>query len=764
MKRLIFLLCLLLFPLQSFATDIIFDGEPYTLKPHPRIMVGGKLSLTDLRAKMLSTNPYWIEFRDYFVAERGSNPSYTDTIPDGSNSIFMESYAMLYMLDPIKYADMGAAAKELLMSYPEFYKDRQPSAATDWARFFMFSIAKTYDWIYPLLTNAEKVAINTAVNDQIYAEALTGYSLDSDYHNLHVTQFTAELMYGLATYEDNGPTDGNGTSGNNSEDMLTKGYADWINFRVKYADKLFIGGRTFSGSEYGFNRVTTFCFRNLEVLNSAVGLNQWDSVPWAKNVLNYFIHTTLPGTNNGMYPDGNVGGDTFDPRKLESVILPLNHLSDTTIGKHAKYWLESTVDIQNILINRAYKMLWFLWYDPSWPELDYNNFSTWVFSKGVGLYQGRSSWSSDATFWGFSAAPWYADHQGWDSGSFKIWRDGEWLVYENGPDGNGMSVDTNQMYLDDGYVLSAYSKLRYTGGFAYNNMMQDTSSEIDRSISTNKYNYARGNITKSYADNRALTSGSNPFYKLEYYSREIFHVKASDYLLVFDNVTSGTGMGSINGIVNGSEVIKTMRIHIPGKPTIAGNTYTYTGSNSKIIANVVLPSPATITSTLLNDKTSGISTDTPYRVDIVRPAAAVGHDNFLTIYRIGSSSITMPTATAISGTGIAGVYVADSTPFAVLFGNETDGSNLTEASILVKQDSTADIYFVGLTPSTSYSVIVSGGNTIDTILTTNRAGILELPLINTGDTNISIQKLENATSSDEVNDPAPLIMSIKSDL
>ena len=763
MKKILLIVCLLSLPFRSFAVDISLNGVPYTLNPHPRIMVGGNVSLNELQSRMTESNRFWMQMKDTILAWRVAHPDHSGISPDGGSHEYMKTYALMYMLDPVTYPDLGAAAKEMLMEYPNYTISNY--ATTDTIRAHLASMAKTYDWIYPLLSTADKNALHLWVNDTVYPHTLTGSSINSPWHNLYVTQFQTFLLWGLATYEDNQIADGIGSSGYNSETMLATAYDDYVGFRTDYADQYFVGGHNYSGTSYGGGRIWPYMFQIVEALNSSCGLDTWPGVTWADDVLQFYLYATLPGTKNGLWPDGNVGAGEMGFRNLEGITLPNMALNTTDIGQHVSWHIENVFDSNSSLLNAFYQVRSFMFLDPDWKKTDYRTIiPTGHAATGVGLYLARSNWTdSAATFWGLSAAEWLADHQGWDSGSFKIWRDGEWLIYENGPEGNGMSVNTNQMYLDDGYVLSAYSKLRYTGGFAYNNKTQDTFSEIERSISTTNYNYARGNITQSYADNRVLTSGSNPFYKLEHYSREIFHVKSSDYILVFDNVTSGAGMGSTNGIVNGNEVIKTMRIHVPGKPTVAGNTYSYTGANSKIIGNVVLPSSATITSTLLEDKTSAIRTDTPYRLDITRTSAPLAHDIFLTIYRTGNKSITMPTTAVISGIDIAGVYIAGSKPFAVLFANKKNGADLTEISIEVNLDSSGDIYFAGLTPATSYNVIAaSGGNTTNHSLSTNSAGILELNLIDAGATNISIQKIEDNNSLDSINIPTPTIKKMTS--
>jgi hypothetical protein len=727
MRILIVAILLILSATPVRATDVTLGGSTYTLNAHPRLLVGGHRTLAAMQADMVAGNRFWTEMIATATADRGTYPDYSGMTPSNVLKESMIKFGLLYALDQTAYADFGAAAKEIMLTHvgvtPSTYSD------TDTVREHIVGIAKTYDFIYPLLTTQDKADINTQVNDVMYPFALTGHSLTSNWHNLYVTQFHTEILYGLATFEDNEISDAIGISGNSSEQMLLDGFSDYTGYRANYADSALIGGHTFSGTSYGSQRIWVFLTQILESLYSSCGLDQWSGATWVDDIVEFAIHTTLPGESILMYPDGNVGDDGWGYRRIESLGLITNYLGESdTLTHQFRYWFNNVYGGDSQLLNSFYQQRTFMWFDPDWAtEVDYTStFPTAYASTGVGLYQARTSWTDTATFLSFSSATYLADHQGTDSGSFKLFRDGEWLIYENGDSGNGMGVDTNMIWLDDGVVNYSWANYPITGGKFSTSGTQDTTATIDRNSSTNSYNYAKGDVTNSYIDARYNTSGPKDFYKLDYYSKSFVQLKGSGVIVMYDNIDSATGYGSVDGIVDGSTVDKKMLLHLANNPAISGNTFTLTMTRSKLTAKILLPANVEILATDVTDKTTSVAGDDVYQLTVETTDAAQDYDPFLTVFKAGDTTIAAPAATLISGTGGVGALV-DNT--AVMFTNSASGADIS--TLTYDSNGATDHIIADLPVSTSVSVTYNGSEIAVSPITSDSGGTIEFATAST---------------------------------
>ena len=697
-------------------------GVNYDLAPPPRLFTRDDNTLAVLRAKANSSNKYWSWLETYMVNERTSNPSYTGKTRNSRDTHMMFNHAMLYLINPTAYADHGLAAKELLLNYtvPGYYDTscNAPGNCTgnpniDYGRAVMRKMAATYDWTRDLFSAEEKRVFFTWINDELFPLLHSHPQNGSPLHNLHHTHLTALLEFSLATYNDNSPSANytvrtTGTPLNDSHDYFNWAVNSWIDEVKPEVDKYYVGGHSWSGSAYGHNRTWRYMLYNMVFLNSSLGLNQWDDSPWADDIIDYFIHTHLPGTKNGMYSDGNVGGGWWDSRLLEPLLLSINKFKNTQKGKEGQYFIDTVVrptdqsSTNDLYVNPYYLAKWFMWGTPDGESLDYTQTAaTAHLSSGVDLFQARTEWGNpNATWLGFSAAEWIGDHQGKNYGSYKIWKNGR-LLYENGPDGNGMEHANNIITLDDGVVKRWYGQAVTTGGLQYTGDKQAATSyllqaDIPIAHSDDRINFARGDLAGVYVDTTAQGTRSG-MKKLNNYTRDIVNLKpmvsnGNDYTIVVDKLESVPGAGTDNNIVNGQEVAKTAYLHFPNQPTLNNNVIENVelNLNSKMYTTVVVPEAPVITFTdITAEKTSGpgLGGDDVWRAEIRAVTPSV-YDTFILVHfpttDLGRAnpSISALNAEANNMQNMKGVFINDSLNPRIFLTNRTENGDTlqTEAT------------------------------------------------------------------------------------
>ncbi len=147
-----------------------------------------------------------------------------------------------------------------------------------------------------------------------------------------------------------------------------------------------------------------------------------------RDSLYWRIHSTVPG-NNLYYPLGDQSRVSIGPLSDYDrfrALVPALTLNDQTARQFAKRWLDT---ISPSVSTWSFQVPWeFIYYDTQAPSADYTAaLPTSYFAPGPGMFVKRSSWASDATYWGFWSGPMYEDHQNRDVNGFMIYK-GDWLA------------------------------------------------------------------------------------------------------------------------------------------------------------------------------------------------------------------------------------------------------------------------------------------------------------------------------------------------
>lgn len=605
----------------SALEPVSLGGVEYQIATHPRIFVDGPEGLRKLRAKAVSGNPFWEAF---------SSQASADLSSEQWSGQIMAGHALMYLVDPVTYAQHGDKAREMLLASPEHLADRS-YAASEVYRHNVRKLAMTYDWIFPLLSVEDKAGLTSWFDEELepfmWTHPIT--SGGNVQHNIVQTHITALGLWGVATYGDS----------ERAEEYIDYYYDNWVGALKPLLDVRYVGGHTYSGSAYGYNRTWRYAVYNLLLLRSAFGINQIDDSPWVSDVIDYFKFAHLPGTVNSMYSDGNVGGGTFSARTLESLLISMHAVSGSSKSKEGAYYLKEIVQPSanfndpGLYINKMYRWKWFLWSDPALPVQNSMQGDTGYLASGVDVWFSRTDWSDSATHVSFAAADWIGDHQAANPGSYKIWK-GEHLIYENSTDGSGQKMDTNMLVLDDGIVERSYGQLVETGGFDY----ETRTAEITDSYFSATYNYAKADLGGSYVDN-SNAAGSSEMRKLENFTREIVHLKAIDAVIIFDRIKSIPGAATQNGQNTGGEVRKSHQFYVPKIPAVQGATV-FSGN---LVTNKVIPPGANIQAVDVTDNTS--LNDDVWKIELFNPTAT-SDENVCVVH---SFSGFVPEVSAVNG-------------------------------------------------------------------------------------------------------------------
>lgn len=759
-----FLALFLCLPSAALAAVVNLGGTNYLLRDHPRILATSD-TLPGLRAKAVSSNPLFAKLNSHLRAERAAKPNFLDpklSMPlppaDWNRSYDMYAFALAYMVGPTggwtplagkseaqTTEDYGQAAREIMLSIASLTESQAVGSYQFWdaGRHTMRYMAMAYDWVYPLLSEADKDKILKWVNEVLYPniqKSVTDYShtaANPDLtHNLFETQLVSYMMFALATYEDNQPgmrvTPGaTPMPGANSFDMLQYGFNEWFEHQKPVYDKYFVGGHTFSGSAYGYGRAYPYAVLYCILLEQALGMDTWSETRWEPDVVDYFIHATLPWDNKSpanwgnakVYSDGNVGGGTWSTLLLQSLFLGTWKYPDDIRAKHSTWFLKNVMHLDE----RGYLYLpiphiadfFLLGPDNLGDGVDFTATSnTHYLASGVDVFFSRARWNDSATTWtGFAASKaWLGDHQGTNWGSYKIYKK-QHLLYENGASGNGMRDQNNIIVLDDGYVRDVWNTKRFSAGFDFW-LKGVPITGIDRAGGDQYAAYARADITGAYVNNPSQK-------KLEKFTREFVQLKPlnekdDDYVIVFDRIHSYPKNGSAvvgNSVVdNGREVEKSFLNHFPAMPTVTGDIISVTGpaAPTKLLVKVLLPLNPTITPSKQTDSTSDVTGDEPWRVTIKAPTAAE-FENFLVVYlptgklEAALPATTLLSAETVSGTSpnVVGVQITDATANkVVLFSTDFSGADIAgEITYRVNGLAKTDEHLLlGVAPNQKFSV------------------------------------------------------------
>lgn len=760
-------ICFSIFGSDLNAASVSYNGNIFELNEHPRLLINSS-NISEIRSRANSNNYVWNILKnkvdDYY---RGHpDPSVLKHTLSVSICDVAVSFALMYQIDPVRYAAYGNYAKQILLNYtyPTHYDVSNPprNPNRDYGSIHLTSLALIYDWIYPLIKDdaAFKSQFITWLNtvmipmvqqhEQIVAMPPNGYSES----NLAVTKWAGEMLIALATYDEN-PS---------SESYIQRKLDFWENRLKPLRDKYYQGGHAFDGSHYSYARSLPLLFLGLEAVKTSMNVDYFAGLEnrWDKDFISYWLHSMMPD-NYHFYSEGILAEDHdfHYGRVLQPFYFSMYKHKDDPVSKYGQFYINQFVKPTEVYgapgqLAAFYTQYWFLWFDPDAESIDYRNIlSKGYFASGVDTFFSRSDWiKTDATHLSFSCYDVvYGDRgdnrQGMNVSSYKIWRDG-YLLYENGKGGSGVTNGSdeaqyhNSIILDDGKIIDGWGTTRNTGGLirkggVYYNTTQGTiypKGEITKSDITDYYNYAQGDSTLSYYPTKVKTAIRSIVHTIPEVSSQ------NDYIIVFDRFETVKGAG-----LNGAEVVKNSHLWFPTEPVITGNMLTVKSNSGKseLSMRTLLPLNAVITKSIGPNLTNTISDDEPWLVK-VRSQSPEEYENFLHVYSPSSGlNNAMPQTILLSQTqnnssnNIIGTLIQDAVENKiVLFGSSSNSATITSAiSYTVETTAKSRHILFDLKPNSNYQVAVDG-TTVDESLQANGNGSLSYTFMGTGSYAFSI--------------------------
>ena len=402
---------------------------------HPRLWLT-PTSLTAMRARAVASNSGWITLRNACDSLAAMPVQFPDgTGPTGN--VISGGYQYFDYLDPAITLGLGyqvaktvdatratnyaAKGRALLLALSDPVHHGRESTDSGWSiRAYGTALALGYDWLYDVLSPADRTQIYTEINRWTEWFDANGFGRDFPQGNYFAGYYCAKGLGALATEGDN-PKAG-------------AMWDDWLN-RLHYGmvqpyySQWLTGGGWPEGWNYGPNG-TLNMLRPIVAAQTAKGLDLLHnaSKPFAYPEAHalWMGHFTWPDLRSVddrglIYESDNPTATQAHWSTEYSGLLRL--AGGTTAPQMQRY----ARDIRTITNQKAGAWAEFFHWDGSAAETDYKTARSYYTGKD-GQVAMRSSWATDAVWGGFQSGPYTgydgAGEQYYDEGSLTIKRGG----------------------------------------------------------------------------------------------------------------------------------------------------------------------------------------------------------------------------------------------------------------------------------------------------------------------------------------------------
>ncbi len=722
-----------------------------TLAGHPRLILDSN-TLTTLRQRAAANTAQWQVLKSQCDSLIGGTVQYPTGIayPDlpnmgqgyeGDNylpNLLNEAmcYQVLRTTNPTAAATYGAKAVDILMKMSTPYTTSSGNLGEDPCtddgyviRFYGVGFGLGYDWLYDLLTPAQKTQVYTAANAFVTAwEAPNGcasFAYSNPQGNYFAGYFHAKAVISLATYDEN--------------PSAPAQWTDWLNNqfgqRVQpYYAKHMLGG----GWPEGFANYAPLAILNMTLpmreVKTATGIdlvNAKAAYSFPVDSANYAMHFTWPSLTYFDDRDTNHSNSTTQPPGT-----PNSSIYQQLLGE-LYYWkspLASVFNQYRFAINAAnasYAMgnPWevFLEVAPGAPVTPLNTLPLSYFAQGMGAVSARSNWTTGATWMSFRAGPYtnnpQAGEEYFDQGSLALVRGGTplllnatgWAVHN--PGGNAAENDVyNDNYGSFNANNGALGNRRPYNIFYVRHMNGSVLAErFGQASYTTEGDGVRTRVT-AYEDApdhvfvqarwlndmyRKFSAGPS----VSGWVRQIVYLRPNRFV-VYDRTSIGN-----------SSYDQFMAWHFPALPAIASSVagtsrlnVTYNGKFAGAMTTV-LPASAKVASLVLYPDLQ----PTKFWETRVRPANSNVNQDWLTVFDLSSSASLVASASPVVVTlgGITGVQLAASDGNNVVVSSTGPANQTISGSIGYSVGVMAARHVVtDLAPNTGYTVsVTTSGNT-----------------------------------------------------
>ena len=729
---------------------------PAVSSAHPRLILDAA-TLAALRKNAAANTAQWQSLKatcDSFIGGAVNFPTETayPNLPNLGSGYQGESYlpallaeGMCYQVlksgDPTAAAPYGAKAVDILMKMSTPYSTASgnqgwnPCTDSGYGiRFYGVGYGLGYDWVYELLTAAQRTQIYTAGNAWLTAWEQAGGCAAFEYahpqSNYFAGYFHAKAVIALATLGDNpnAPVE----------------WDDWYNNqfgnRVQpYYAKHLLGG----GWPEGFGNYATLGILNMSLpareVMTATGVDLVHAAAaytFPLDSADYVMQFTWPSLAYFDDRDTNHATSNAQPPGTTPVSLFEQVLGEIT------YWKSPRVAVMHQYLNAVNAAtsnfspgapwLLFLETDPNAPSAALSTLPLSYLAPGMSAVAARSDWTTSASWMSFRAGP-YVNNPGqgeeyFDQGSLALVHGatpllinaGGWIVHN--PNG---TADENSLYNDNygsanGSVYSGNRQIynifyvrNLSGSSVIGNYGQGAYTTEDNQVRTQVSAYEDGGdyvyMLATHLEDmyRSLTLGSG----VAAWSRQVVYLRPSRFV-VYDRTSEGSATYD-----------QYMAWHFPANP-VAGSAatgqrrldVTYNGQYAGAMTTV-LPLNATTTTVAQYPGSNPVKV---WQVQ-VRPNNTSLNQQWLTVFDLSSSAAAVASARPVTITQGAAIGVALSASdgnSVVISSAGAAGVPISGAVAYAVPAVAAQHLVTELAPATGYTISVTTAGSTQTVSVT----------------------------------------------
>lgn len=735
------------FSVQALAT--------VTLAPHPRLLLDST-TLAALRQRATSSNPQWTALKAQCDSYIGGTVEYPtgNAYPDLPNigqgyqgsdyvpALLAEGmcYQVLKTSNASAAANYGAKAVDILLKMSTSGSQGQPPCTDSGygMRFYGVGMGLGYDWVYDLLTAAQRTQVYTTANAWITAWEAPNGCADFEYahpqSNYYAGYFHAKAAIALATYEDNSSAPAEW------DDWLNNQFAKRV--QPYYQQHLLGGGWPEGYANYAPLGVLnmTMPLREVKTATGQDLVHATAPYSYPLDSAEYAMHFTWPSRAYFDDRDTNHSASGSQPPGTTQVGLfqQLVGALDYWGAPHAPILRQYLADVNAATsgYGTADPWLQFLALDPAGTVAPVSGLPLSYFAQGLGAVAARSDWGTSASWMSFRAAPYVNNpaqgEEFFDQGSLALVRGGTplllnatgWMVH----DPNG-TADENLIYTDN---FGSFSS-----GNIYSGNRQEENVFYVRNMSNGSLAEQFGQYAATTEDNQASTKvaafedGNNYVYVLATglqdmyrsfaagkavvsWSREVVYLRPNRFV-VYDRTTAGS-----------AGYDQYMAWHFPASPTSGSATagdnrldVNYGGAYAGAMTTV-LPQNAKLTTVAMYPTSNPVKA---WQVQ-VRPSTAAASQQWLTVFDLSTSASAVAGAkpVIVNQGAILGVQLAAADGSAVVVSSTgAAGTPLTGTIAYTVDNLAARHVITDLAPSAGYTVTVATSGSQQTI-TVNAGG------------------------------------------
>lgn len=725
---------------------IPLDAAPAIQAAHPRMLLDAA-TLARMRADVAAGTPAWNALKATCDAYVGGTVNYPtqNQYPNKPNVgsgyqgeeytpvLFAEAmcYQVLKGSNPSAAQTYGNIAVDVLMKMSTPYSTA--SGNQGWnpcyddgygIRNYGVGFGLGYDWVYDLLTPAQRSQIYTTANAWITAWEQPGGCADFVFvhpmSNYYAGYFHAKAAIAIGTYGDNpsAPAEWNDWYGNQ--------YAQRV--QPYYARHLGGGGWLEGYANYAPPAIRNMSLPMREV-KTATGVDLVHAsapFPYPLDSAVYAMHFTWPSRAYFDDRDTNHANGTAVPPvgttqfgMFQQLLGALTYWGSPYTAVFNQY----TTEVNTATNGYNPSPAWLIFLDDvhNVPTEPVNALPLSYLASGIGMVAARSDWTTSASWMSFRAGPHIENPQqgeeGFDQGSLALARGNTpllvntfgWMVHEP----NGAS-DENLLFADlfndfDGTIyhgnrqiynifytrqMSGSTVLNRYGQMPYTQEAQNVSTKISAYEDRDGYVYVQATgLADMY---RAFPGGP----AVSGWTRQVVYLRPNRFI-VYDRTVSG-----------GSGYDQFMAWHFPAAPAAASAAagenridVTYNGTYAGAMTTV-LPASAALTTIPLYPTSNPVKV---WQVQVRPPNTAVAQQ-WLTVFDMSASSSSVATVTPVTVNqgSVVGITLSSAAGTdVVLQSSATAGLPVGTPISYVAPAQHAHHVITELAPNTAYSVVAT---------------------------------------------------------